>query len=196
MGISNKYECEQVAVLMVFAAIVLFGFAAMAIDGGRLYLHRRSAQNAADDAVMTTALAITYGYYESQIEYIARERAKQNGFDNSGNSKNIEVYWPPRPFSMYVGNRNYVQIIIISEIYLTFIEVVYNEPLLVTVEAIVHARVNEDISPGFAAFVNNLSASRTIHFDGSLTFDLTGGGSIGSNSISGCICDGYVRRFV
>jgi hypothetical protein len=48
-----------------------------------------------DDAAMTAALAITQGYNQSKIEYIVRERAKENGFDDSEQGDEIEVHWPP-----------------------------------------------------------------------------------------------------
>lgn len=190
MNIRRNHEHGQITILMVFAVIALFGAAALAIDGGLLYLHRRAAQGAADNAAMTGALAITKGYSSSQIEYIALERAKKNGFDNSEADTSIEVYRPPQAPNPYAGNSNYIQVIITSSIPLSFTHFVYTGPLQVTVEAVSHARVNEDIVPGFAAFGDNLNACRTIQFDGSLTFDLTGGGSLGSNSDAGCNCDG------
>lgn len=187
---NGKGENGQIAVLLVFLTIGLFGLAALVIDGGRIYHQRRAAQNAVDDAAMTAALAITHGYNQAQIEYIARERARENGFDHSEQWNTIEVYWPPQLSTPYAGDRNYVQVVITSEVDLTLARFVYRGDWKVTVQAFAHARVNEDIAPGFAALGNNLSACRTIQFDGSLTFDLTGGGSIGSNSTAGCNCDG------
>ncbi|MHA2403066.1 MAG: pilus assembly protein TadG-related protein, partial [Candidatus Kariarchaeaceae archaeon] len=76
-NILNKIHCTrygehgQIAVLMVFAVVALFGAAALSIDGGLLYFQRRAAQSAADNAAMTGALAIAKGYNSSQIQTIA-----------------------------------------------------------------------------------------------------------------------------
>ena len=47
-----KTERGQALVMIVLAAIGLFAFAALAIDGSIIYSDRRHAQNAADTAVL------------------------------------------------------------------------------------------------------------------------------------------------
>ena len=49
-------ERGQALILIVFAAVALFAFAALAIDGSRVFSDRRHAQNAADTAVLAAAL--------------------------------------------------------------------------------------------------------------------------------------------
>lgn len=51
-------ERGQAIVLMVLLFIALLGIVALAVDGGRLYLERRSAQNAADNAALAGAATI------------------------------------------------------------------------------------------------------------------------------------------
>ena len=174
---------------MAFAVIVLLGMAALAIDGGMLYLQRRMAQNAADAASLAGALAIAQGYGSDQIEYIVFERVKDNGFDASGSETSVVVNWPPIFPSPYAGNSNYIQVSITENIASAFAHFVYSGPLAVTVEAVAHARVHEDLAPGYAIFGASLDECRTLSFDGTPTLELTGGGSIVSNSNASCGCD-------
>jgi hypothetical protein len=174
---------------MAFAVVVLIGMAALAIDGGMLYLQRRMAQNAADAASLVGALAIAQGYGSDQIEYIASERASENGFDASGPETSVVVNWPPVFPSPYAGNSNYIQVSITRNIASAFAHFVYSGPLAVTVEAVAHARVHEDLAPGYAIFGASLDECRTLSFDGTPTLELTGGGSIVSNSNASCGCD-------
>jgi hypothetical protein len=177
------------ALLIAFGLVVLLGFAALAIDGGMLYVERRFAQSAADSASLTGALALTQGYTGAQLEYIILESAKENGFDNADPGTTVVVNWPPVPPNPYAGNSNYIQVSVTGTVNSSFAHFVYSGPLEVTVEAVAHARIHEDLAPGYAIFGANLDACRTLRFDGTPTLDLTGGGSIVSNSNANCGCD-------
>jgi uncharacterized membrane protein len=48
-------------VLVALALVVVFGFAALAVDGGRSYSEKRRAQNAADAAAYAAAMAAAEG---------------------------------------------------------------------------------------------------------------------------------------
>ncbi|HMD81065.1 MAG TPA: pilus assembly protein TadG-related protein [Anaerolineales bacterium] len=54
-------ESGQTLVIIAFAAVILFGFAALAIDGSIVFSDRRHAQNAADTAALDAALSKTRG---------------------------------------------------------------------------------------------------------------------------------------
>jgi hypothetical protein len=172
--------------LIAFGVVVLLGFAALAIDGGMLYVQKRFAQNAADAASLTGALALTQGYSGAQLEYIVRERAKENGFDNDDPDTTIVVNWPPQAPNPYVGNPNYIQVFVTGAMNSAFAHFVYSGPLQVSVEAIAHARLGEDFAPGYAIFAANLSECQTLEFDGNPELVLSGGGSIFSNSECDC----------
>jgi Flp pilus assembly protein TadG len=64
-------ERGQALIMIALAAVGLFGFSALAIDGSRVFSDRRHAQNAADTAALAAALA--------------RVRAVGNNLDASGN---------------------------------------------------------------------------------------------------------------
>jgi hypothetical protein len=67
-----------------------------------------------------------------------------------------------------------------------FAHFVYSGPLEVSVQAVAHARQNEDFAPGYAIFATNLDECQTLEFDGNPDLVLSGGGSIFSNSICDC----------
>ncbi len=50
-------EKGQALVIIALAAVSLFGFTALAIDGSRVFSDRRHAQNAADTAALAAALS-------------------------------------------------------------------------------------------------------------------------------------------
>lgn len=54
-------ESGQTLVIIAFAAIGLFAFAALVIDGNMVFSDRRHAQNAADTAPLDAALSKTRG---------------------------------------------------------------------------------------------------------------------------------------
>ena len=79
----------QAIILIAFAIIALVGFAALAIDGGRVLSDRRHAQNAADTAAYAAALAKIQG---SGYVDAAEMRADSNGYDNNGDTNIVEVH--------------------------------------------------------------------------------------------------------
>jgi hypothetical protein len=190
MGRKNV-ETGQIMVLFVISVIVLFGFTALAIDGGRLYFERRAAQGASDDAAMTGALAIIQGYSISEIESIVFARAKDNGFDQAKDGVTVEMHWPPISPNPYAGDLEYIQIFITSEIPPFLTHFVFKGSLRTTVESIAHIKPPSSIIPGYAIYGTNPSDCRTVEFSGNPTV-MVNGGSIGSNSNAGCPCGSMV----
>lgn len=74
----NKGTKGQALIMVAFAAVGLFAFAALAIDGSRTFSDRRHAQNAADTAALAGALAYTRG---TDITTAAQGRVTGNGYD-------------------------------------------------------------------------------------------------------------------
>ena len=73
----NSSEKGQALIIIAFAAIGLFAFAALAIDGSMVFSDRRHAQNAADTAVLDAALSKTRG---GTWEQEGLDRASESGF--------------------------------------------------------------------------------------------------------------------
>lgn len=93
-------EKGQALILIAFAAVALFAFAALAIDGSRVYSDKRHAQNAADTASLAGALAYTRASdadkaSETTINNIitqaAQLRATSNSYDNDTTSNIVTI---------------------------------------------------------------------------------------------------------
>src|SRR5262245_39724231 len=80
---SLKSQRGQALVIIALAAVVLFGFAALAIDGSRVFADRRHAQNAADTSAIAAALA---KIRKQDYKAAALTRASANGYDNDADS--------------------------------------------------------------------------------------------------------------
>jgi hypothetical protein len=98
--IPKTTEKGQALVLIALAAVALFAFAALAIDGSRVYSEKRHAQNAADTAAMAGALAYTRASnadkaVEATIHSIildaASKRALSNGYYNDGEASDVVI---------------------------------------------------------------------------------------------------------
>ena len=81
-------ERGQALVIIALAAVGLFGFSALAIDGSRVFSDRRNAQNAADTSALSAALAKI-----RQEDYVtaAEERAADNGYPKDAIRTDVEV---------------------------------------------------------------------------------------------------------
>jgi hypothetical protein len=87
----NLRERGQALVLIAFAAVGLFAFAALAIDGSMIFSDRRHAQNAADTASLDAALAyIRLGSSGTWVDE-GLDRAESNGYDNDGTRNTVAV---------------------------------------------------------------------------------------------------------
>lgn len=86
-------EKGQALILITLAAIGLFAFAALAIDGSRVYSEKRHAQNAADAAALAGALEYTRNnsVSDSGISTKAQSRATSNGYDDDITSNDVTV---------------------------------------------------------------------------------------------------------
>jgi hypothetical protein len=138
----NLSEKGQAIVMVAFAVIGLVAFAALAIDGGRLFSDKRHAQNAADSAAMAVALAIarnpgfsTPEELESYVEDIGEESAALNGYDDNGvsNEVTVELVRSPKKSCTYHGWD--AEVMIVSNIDTTLARVVGRQQLSNTVSA-------------------------------------------------------------
>lgn len=106
----KKGEQGQALILIVFSIIGLLGISALAIDGGNAYIDRRKAETAASAAALTASITrIEGGNWRSA----ALATAKTNGYNNDGVTNTIELNTPPVS-GPYVGNSEYIQVIITS----------------------------------------------------------------------------------
>lgn len=176
---TKKREQGQVLIILVGAIVALFGFTALAIDGGMMWSDRRHAQNAADAAALAGAYQLAVNpSNESNIIDKAEGRAEDNGYANSIPGKTVVVNHPPVAPSVFAGNGNYIQVIITSRVDTSLIHFVYKGDVINQVESVSH------VTPGYHGPLYNGNALVSLAPDvcpgfdasGSLTINITDGG--------------------
>jgi hypothetical protein len=85
----NSSENGQALIIITLAAIGLFGFTALAIDGGMVFSDRRHSQNASDTAAFAAALARVRAIPD--WKQAGLDRAASNDYTNDGTTQ-VEVY--------------------------------------------------------------------------------------------------------
>lgn len=170
-------ERGQALILIVFAAIGLFAFAALAIDGSRVFSDRRHAQNAADTSVLAAALAKVRA---QDYAAAAQTRALSNGFNNGVNST-VEVHLcdeaglDPACEGLPTGANpaEYIQVVIRMVTPTTFARIIgFNEvPTVVTAVA----RASGSSVTGSSS---NAAALFATQKDGWGCFDMNGGANL------------------
>jgi hypothetical protein len=188
----RDFQSGQVLVLYILALVALFGFAALAIDGGMIYAERRRAQNAADTGALAAALA---KIKEQNLHTAALTRIGSNGYtttsgpcDPAGSDCTLGtgIHWtvrvsnPPRSGD-FSGDSAFIQVIITSEVGTSFAHFVFEGPLRTTVEAVTRVWPEQSIAPGHAMFSTDLHECKGIWFSGTGDTVITGG-NVFSNS--------------
>ena len=143
--LAKKSEKGQAIVMIAILLIVILGFTALAIDGGRIYSERRTAQNAADAAAMSAALTKCS---KGNITAAAQQIAASNGFNNDGINNIITVNSPPNS-GPYANDAKYVEVIIETRILPGFASVIHPEPFSFNGRAVSHCTISS--STGGAA---------------------------------------------
>ena len=128
----------QVLIVIAIALVGLVGMAGLAIDGGNVFLDRRSAQNAADSAALAGAVVRINNPGEDWVGTIMNSAA-ENGYPNDGVKNVIQVYSPPKS-GPYASNVEYVQVIITSHVKMYFSRIVGRAETVNVVEAIIRTK--------------------------------------------------------
>jgi hypothetical protein len=181
---THRTERGQALVLLVLAFVGLLGFTALTIDGGLVFWTRRRAQNAADTASLSAALA---KIQHADWHAAAMGQAASYGFQNDAKSEVIAVsppvtgvYVPPFPH-----NDRYVQVVITTTLDTAFAHFVYSGPLKTTVEAVARMQPAQNIFPGNALHATNETACQAVWFAGSQDVEIEGGNVFSNSDASG-----------
>ncbi len=166
----NFREKGQAAVLLVLTMVVLLGFTALAIDGGRLYSDRRHAQNAADAAALAGALQKANNQPNNIILQVLQTSAAGNGYHPPNVTGNIS-----EPHNDLYGKYFLVSSTITSTIPATFAQFVYNGPLQNRVSAVARVYISQPAMPGYA-----IIAMGDCTTEGGAQAELSGGGNNGA----------------
>ena len=181
----NERESGQAIVLLAIAFTVLLGFVALAIDGGRVYMERSKAQNAADAAAMSAALAKCR---KQNIEQAALNMAISNGYDNNGTTNTVQVENPPAS-GEYSGDSDYIEVTITSTLDSGFAHFIFKGPLRNTVHAtsICKKSTPGSITNGYALIALNPLKSQSVTVTGSGGINVDGGGVLVNSSASAAL---------
>jgi hypothetical protein len=197
-------ERGQALVIIALAAVVLFGFTALAIDGSAKFSDRRHAQNAADTAALAGALSLVNdettacGALE-EWECKAFLRAEDNGYDDFTNNQ-VWVFkcsdaigdrdGAPLDCGPYEGSSNYVSVIILSDVETTFAKVLGFDQTHNLVQAVTYWNKRGPLYDGNLVVALNPSPctgnNGNVLFSGSSTVTLDGGGAFVNSGGNGC----------
>lgn len=140
---------------LVLVALIMLGLLAavgLAIDGGRLLLLRRDAQNTTDAAMLASTLALCSGGTENQILEAGYAVAAENGYYNDDTTE-VVVRTPPLNAPPNICSECAVEVEIEREIEPYFIQVVYRGALRVSTHGV--GSCNPDKPDGLANNNNN-----------------------------------------
>ncbi len=176
---THPSERGQALIIIALALVGLVGIVALVVDGGKAFLDRRTAQNAADAAALTAALTRIRG--GEDVVSAALSSAAQNGYNNDGVTNIVMLYSPPKD-GPHAGNVEYIQIIIISNVNTYFARVVGRDKITNIVEAVARTKYPEimELMHGTAvvslAPTSNCASRKSFWVHGEATLDITGGG--------------------
>ena len=144
-------EKGQELVLIVLAAVGLFAFAALAIDGSAVFSDRRHSQNASDTAAFAAALALTRDPASNWVQ-TGKDRALSNGYDEGDGITKIYVRLCSTPLTTDEGisltcqglpagadPAQYVHVYIKSVVHLTFARIIGWQQVTNHTDAVVRA---------------------------------------------------------
>jgi hypothetical protein len=141
-------------------------------------LERRKAQNAADAAALSAAIARIEG---GNWRAAALASAKSNGYDNNGVTNSVELNTPPVG-GPYFNNPEYIQVIVTSHVDTFFGPVIGVPRITVSSQAITQTRPAEygQMFPGYAlvslAPQSECDKKRGFFIHGEASITLQGGG--------------------
>ncbi len=185
----KRSEKGQALVIIALAAVGLFAFTALAVDGGMVFSDRRHAQNAADTSVLAAALAKTRGrpYVNAGIN-----RASSNGYATDADST-VEINLCSdtgitcEGLPVGADPSEYIRVKITSIVRMTFARIVGRQTVTNVVTAVARAKEGgfPPLFEGSALVALAPNGSPTIRNQGNINLDIIDSG-IFDNSTDGC----------
>jgi len=184
----QRFERGQALVLIVLSVVAIFGFAALAVDMGRIYAERRRAQSASDASALAAAYAVANFESDDDAAILdlatktALATALENGYNNLDQ---VAVNNPPDDYqsSHYEECKcEYIQVKIKSEVDPIFMQFIGRGTSEITTVSVARARLSQPISMGNAihALLTENESGNAIVVDGDFNLDVKHG-SIRSN---------------
>ncbi len=170
-------ERGQALILIVFAAVALFAFTALAIDGSMIFSDRRHAQNAADTSALAAALSKIRNPDWDAAVATAKARATSNGYNDNKTTNVVEVYLcndanaTCTALPSGADPKQYIQVKITSHVKTTFARVIGRTFVTNTVNAVAH------VVPGYKKSLFSGQALVSLALHDCKAFEYTGGGT-------------------
>lgn len=184
----NRREQGQALILIVLGIAAIISMTGLALDGGHAFSDRRQAQNAADSAAVSAALA--YVSHQSMTD-AAYYSAKNNGYPNDGIRSTVVIEHPPAQGAYSCDNRpidcqNFIQVSITSHLSTWFASVVGVRTITNTVSAVAKGEKTDAVPlyDGQALVALSKTICRSFYFTGSSTTVVTGSGIFVNSSCS------------
>jgi Flp pilus assembly protein TadG len=204
-------EKGQALVLVVFALVGLFGFVALALDGGMVYADRRYAQNASDASSLAGAAAAAVSIENSSMtseqwncgdtrmynaiqagEDTAINRAVDNDFvidkvldDNNGVDATCGQHHNGAWEEQYID----ITTLISSTTQTSFVHLVFSGPLINNVESVARVRPRTALAHGEAIVALNdancVDNQHGLVFSGNNNIQINGGGTFSNGCMTG-----------
>ena len=190
-------EKGQALIIIAFSAVVLFGFAALAIDGSRVFSDRRHAQNAADTAALAAALSKIRAdppeTGDAAAEAAGLARAASNGYDNINsivevhNCSEANLNPPCEGLPVGADPTQYIQVVIRLITKTTFARVIGRTEIPSMVSAIARAEPGGPgpVGGGFALSAMSPHDQDAVSGLGNFNLDIRHSG-VFDNSDHGC----------
>lgn len=196
----KKSEKGQALVFIALAAVGLFAFTALSVDGGMVFSDRRHAQNAADTAALAAALARVRAQANPDQAAVdsGLDRAASNGYDDNGTTNIVEVHICDESVAMADYCRqlgvppaddpsDYVLVKITSYVRTTFARIIGWTQVENRVTAISKAKLGgpSPVFDGSALVALARTGSPTIRNNGNINLDINNSG-VFDNSADSC----------
>jgi len=190
-------EKGQALIIIALAAVGLFGFAALAIDGSRVFSDRRHAQNAADTASLAAALSKIRADPPQTGDAVAEAaglaRAASNGYDNTNSIVEVHNCAEPNLNPACQGipagadPTEYIQVVIRLKTLTTFARVIGRTEVSSIVSAIARAVPGGPgpVGGGFALSAMSPHDPNAVYGHGNFNLDIRNSG-VFDNSEDAC----------
>ena len=197
----HRTERGQTLVLIIFAVIGLFAFAALAVDLGRVFAERRRAQSAADAAAFAAAMAPVHGGDWAAAALAStqlNDYVDPNPNEDAGKPMDVQVYNPPisGPYKDHENKEEYFQVFIRSRVDPVFAHFIFPGLLESSVEAVARTQPFQALYSGDALAAVNPTACKAVWFQGNAGTYINGGNIFSNSDRSGnpSSCDSGVQN--
>jgi len=174
----KKGERGQAIIVIVLSIIGIVGISSLAIDGGNALIDRRKTETAASAAALAGAVTRVKG---GDWRAAALAAARMNGYDNNGVTNTVELNTPPLN-GPYVGNSEYIEVIVTSHLQ-TYFGPVIGIPQITSVANVVSRTKPAKYGQMFDGYAlvslaphSTCDTKRSFWIHTEATINLTGGG--------------------